>query len=272
MADEMNLNELGEFEESVPQDLPEDLENQTEHKDNYAIQYEEQETPEVKPDESEKVEPEKAEPKQDPSTYQYWQSQADKREKEAREAKERAEALQREIEQIKNQSTPVKEEPLVKPQAPTTDDPLDWITYNNKLMEYQEKLINQKFTSIDSYFQNLESERQTRAQQEQEAQQKAWYVGQMVRAGLNPDEASQALADFSKAADTPEQYFKDLAEFYRFKKGRHVDPKAQSMDKRVSRGQGIAPLGVIPSNTEPQNDDPSDAFFKDIKDLERKYF
>lgn len=269
MADEMNLNELGEFEESVPQDLPEELENQTEHKDNYAIEYDKQETPEVKP-ESVK-EPEKAEPKQDPSTFQYWQSQADKREKEAREAKEKAEALQREIEKLKGQSTPVKEEPLVRPQKPNSDDPLDLLKYNQELAEYQEKMIEKKFSSIDSYFQSLEAERQNRIQREQEAQQKAWYIGQMVRAGLSPEEANRALAKFGKAADTPEEYFNQLAAFFRFTENQ-PDPKAQVMDKRASRQQGVAPLGVIASETEPQNDDPSDAFFRDIKQMEKKYF
>ena len=44
------------------------------------------------------------------------------------------------------------------------------------------------------------------------------------------------------------------------------------MDKRATRQAGIAPLGVIPSETEPQNVNPSDAFFNDIKQYEKKYF
>jgi len=160
---------------------------------------------------------------------------------------------------------------LLPPQPPRSDDPLERIQYAEELTKYNQKLIEQKFGTLDTYFQTIEAERQTRAKQEQEAQQKAWYVGQMTKTGLSPEEASQALAEFSKAADTPEQYFKDLADFWRFK-NQKLDPRAQNMEKRVSRQGEIAPLGTIPSESEPQNVNPSDAFFNDIKQYEKRYF
>lgn len=264
MADEQEFN----LEELDTPEQPAEIE-EIEHKDNFSIEYEE--TPkEVEPEKEEPKEEPKVDPKEDPTQNPYWQSKYDK---EVLATKQEAEKLRQELEQLKGQVNPPKqEEPLVRPQKPNSDDPLDMLKYSQELAEYQEKVMEQKFKSVDSYFQNIEAERQMRTQQEQAAQQKAWMVGQMTKAGLSPEEAGMALADFTKDADNPDQYFKDLADFWRHRKGQKTDPRAQNMEKRATRQQGLPPLGVATSENEPQNVNPDDAFFNSLKQMERKYF
>lgn len=227
----------------------------------------ETETKEVKPE----PEPSK-DPKTDPSSFQYWQSQADKRERELRAEREQREQLQREIENIKTQLNPKKEpESLTPPTPPRSDDPVEEIRYAREYAEYIAKVNEQRFGKIDTYFQQLEAEKQARTQQEQIAKQRAWQVSQLAQAGLSPEEANQALADFSQDADTPDKYFKDLADFWKFRKGIRDNPKLNKMDERKDRQGKIPPLGVTPSEVE-SSSNPNDEFFNDMQGFVKRNY
>ena len=254
--------EYADFSDLENKELPDEIPVQDKPDENMTFGYEENTNIEEPPkEETEEVEPPKeTSPKEDPSKDPYWQSKYDR---EIAPAKQEAERLRQEIETIKNQlNPPPKEEPLVRPQRPNTDDPLDLIKYNQDLSEYQEKFFEQKFKSVDAYFQQAETERQGRIQQEEMGRQRAWQVSQLAQAGLSPEEANQALVEFSKAAETPEQYFKDLAEFYKFRKG--ITPRTSKVEQRASRQGALPPLGTVPSQVEtPKN--PDDDFFGDMK-------
>ena len=267
----MAEQEYADFSDMQNPELPEEIEEQNVPDQHMPIGYEENVNAEEPPKkETEEVKPEKeTSEKENPDSYKYWQSQADKRDRELREERERREKLEREFEQIKSQiNPPKKEEPLKPPQPPQSDDPLEAIEYTRKLAEYQNQLIEQRFKSIDGYFQQQEAERQARIQQEEMARQRAWQVSQLSQHGnLSPEEATQALAEFSKVADTPEQYFKDLAEFYKFRHGKTSKPVKSSGNR-----QTLPPLGTTASETENQKIDENEAFFGDMQGfIKRNY-
>lgn len=263
----MNEPEYADFSDMQNPELPDEVpQDNIEHQ---KLDYFE-EPQETQPQEEE-VKPEPKAEKENPESFKYFQSLADKRYAELLAEKQKREQLEREIEQYKAQLSPKKEEPLTPPVPPRSDDPLEEIRYAKEYAEYINKVNEQRFNKVDAYFQQLEAERQARIQQEQLAQQRAWQVSQLTQAGLSPEEASQALVEFSKDAETPEQYFKDLAEFYRFRKGL-TNPKASKVEQRAIRQGAIPPLGVMPSEVEPQKIDPSDEFFDDMKGFISKNF
>lgn len=266
----MAEQEYADFSDMQNKELPdevEDIKTEQHLPIDYMEETPERETPEVKPE----PEPSK-DPKTDPSSFQYWQSQADKKERELRAEREQREQLQREIENIKTQlNPPKKEEPLAPPTPPRSDDPLEEIRYAKEYAQYVEKLNEQRFGKIDAYFQQQEAERQARAQQEQIAKQRAWQVSQLAQAGLSPEEANQALADFSKDADTPDQYFKDLADFWKFRKGYRDNPKLNKMDERKNRQGTLPPLGETPSEVE-SSSNPNDEFFNDMQGFVKRNY
>lgn len=269
MAEYADFSDLEK--QNLPDALPEIEENAPEEQ-HTPIDYFKEETPEKETQEV-KPEPETSkEPKSDPNSFQYWQSQADKRDKELRAEREQREQLQREIEAIKGQLNPKKEpEVLVPPTPPRSDDPVEEIRYAREYAEYVAKANEQKFGKYDAYFQQLEAEKQQRVQQEQLAQQRAWQVSQLAQSGLSPEEANQALADFSRDAETPEQYFKDLAEFWKFRKGYKENPKTSKIEQRANRQNGLPPLGTTPSEIESASD-PNDQFFGDMQGfIKRNY-
>jgi len=272
---EQEKTEYADFSDLENKEIPDEIEEQAKPDENMTFGYDENTTMEETPKEESTEETPKDEPpketsqKEDPSKDPYWQSKYDR---EIAPAKQEAEKLRQEIETIKAQLNPTpKEEPLVRPQKPNTDDPLDLIRYNQELSEYQEKFFEQKFKSVDAYFQQAETERQGRIQQEEMGKQRAWQVSQLVQHGkLSPEEANEALVEFSKAADSPEQYFRDLGEFHKFRKG--ITPKTSKVEQRASRQGALPPLGTVPSETETQAENPDDALFNDMQGFIRKNY
>jgi hypothetical protein len=219
----------------------------------------EEETPKEESQEDKPVK--ETSPKEDPSQNPYWQSKYDR---EVVAAKQEAEKLRQEIESIKSQlNPPKKDEPLVPPVPPRNDDPLEEIRYAREYAEYTNKVNEQRFGKMDAYFQTIETERQQQRQQAEIAQQRAWQVTQLAQAGLSPDEANQALADFSRDAETPDKYFKDLAEFWKFRNGQQ--PKTSKVEQRANRKSELPPLGVETSETETRKIDPNDEFYTDMQ-------
>lgn len=264
MAEQTGQPEYADFSDMMENKLPDEIPEQPKGVEHLSIGFEEntnlgelseKETPEVIP------EPETPKPaKEDPSQNPYWQSKYDR---EVVAAKQEADRLKKEIEDIKSRLNPVKqEEPLVPPVPPRSDDPIEEIRYAREYAEYTNKMNEQRFGKIDSYFQQVEQERLQHKQQEEIAKQRAWQVSQFIQAGLSPEEANQALVDFSQAADTPDKYFKDLAEFYRFKNGQQ--PKSK-VEQRANRKNELPPLSVETSESETQKVDPNDKFFTDMQ-------
>lgn len=231
-----------------------------------------QEVEEVEASEEETQETEdvKPEPKQDPSTYQYWQSQADKKERMLMEEMKKRELLEKEIEQIKAQLAPKEEkQPLVKPTPPQSDDPIEQLEYARKLAEYNEQLVQEKFSHLEKYYQELENERQARLAQEEQAKARTYFISEFVKAGLTPEEATLAFNDYAKASDDPSKYFSDLAEFWRFRQQKN-NLKAKNVDKRISKQNNIPPLGVYSGEEDELNqNDTKDIFLKDLKRYEQ---
>lgn len=265
----MAEQEYADFSDMQNPELPDIVEEQKSD-GNLLIGYEEntrlEETPEKETQEV-KPEPETSK-KDDPSQNPYWQSKYDR---EVVAARQEAERLKQEIESIKGQlNPPKKDEPLIPPTPPRSDDPIEEIRYAREKAEYMEKLFNQQVQKTDAFFQTIESERQARQQQEQIAQQRAWQVSQLAQSGLSPEEANQALADFSRDAETPEKYFKDLAEFWKFRNGQQ--PKPSKIEQRANRKYELPPLGAETSELGTQQVDPNDAFYNDMQGfIKRNY-
>ena len=225
---------------------------------------EEESQEETQQQETDKVEP-KAEtskdPKEDTSKDPYWQSKYDR---EVVTARQEAEKLRQEIDSIKGQlNPPKKEEPLVPPVPPRGDDPLEEIRYAREYSEYTDKKNEQRLDKMDARFQTIESERQAQKKQVQEDQQKAYYVGEFVKAGADPQEATQVLGRMSQAYDDPQSYFKALLEFDRFKNGQTSKPS--KVEQRANRKYEIPPLGVETSESGTQKVNPDDAFYQDMQ-------
>jgi hypothetical protein len=265
----MAETEYADFSDMQNPELP-DLVEEQKSDSNLSIGYEEntrlEETPEKETQEV-KPEPETSK-KEDPSQNPYWQSKYDR---EVVAARQEAERLKQEIESIKGQlNPPKKDEPLVPPTPPRSDDPVEEIRYAREYAEYVNKVNEQRYGKMDAYFQTIEAERQAHKQQELIAQQRAWQVSQLAQSGLSPEEANQALADFSRDAETPDKYFKDLAEFWKFRNGQQSKPS--KIEQRANRKYELPPLGAETSELGTQQVDPNDAFYNDMQGfIKRNY-
>ena len=267
MAEEQDGIEYADFSDMGKPELPDEIEESPAANQHLTFAQdinEEESQEETQQQETDKVEP-KAEtskdPKEDTSQNPYWQSKYDR---EVVAAKQEADKLRQEIDSIKGQlNPPKKEEPLVPPVPPRNDDPLEEIRYAREYAEYTNKMNEARFGKMDAYFQTIEQERQQQKQQAEVSKQRAWQVSQLAQAGLSPEEANQALADFSQAADTPDKYFKDLAEFWKFKNGQSSKPS--KVEQRANRKYELPPLGTETSESETQKVNPDDAFYQDMQ-------
>ena len=161
---------------------------------------------------------------------------------------------------------------MVKPQKPNSDDPLDLIRYQSDMLDYYDKLREKDRQEIQKINESWQQTEQRRQQEQQYAQEKAFHIGQLQRTGLSPEEAQEAYIMYSKAAEDPEGYYKDLSEYYRFKKGQYGSPKGEQMGKRVTRQGEVPSLANVTSKTESQEKDPSAEFFGDMKKFEKRYY
>jgi len=260
-----------DFSDMGNTELPAEIEDQGAPKENLSIGFAENtdinqgETP---PEETKEVEPEvETPPKEDPSQNPYWQSKYDK---EVVTAKQEAEKLRQEIESIKGQlNPPKKEEPLTAPTPPRKNadtgqvDPIDEIQYARELSEYNRKLsekenaeLKGELNTIKGYFESIE-------QQKKQDQERAYYVGEFVKAGADPQEATQVLARMTQAYDNPQDYFKALLEFDRFKNGNQSKPS--KVEQRANRKFELPPLGAETSEDGTQKVDPDDKFYTDMQ-------
>ena len=225
------------------------------------------EQPKDTPEETTAVTP-AAEPTEDdqgrqPTQFEYWQSQADINAKDLRAEREETQRLRQEIADSKQEPQP-KEETLTSPVKPNSDDPIDIQAYQGKKIEYQDKIIQ-------DLAQGIQQEKQLREQAETQAQNKAYTLGQLQKSGLNPDDANGALEYYSQAQKTPDEYYKELANFYLFVKGKKSTVRTEQIDNRLDRQKATLPLGVVPAESETPKVDESTAFFQDVNNFNKEY-
>ena len=270
--------EYADFSDMGKPSLPTEIEENPMESQHIAISYEDEESLKGQP----QTEPDVAEPVQEveDKSAKYWQSQYDKRERELQELRNQQQQgtqqfqnLQREIVTLREQLTPKpKEEVLVKPSRPNTDDPNVILQWQTDMIEYQDKVYQKQQEQIQRTNQAWEQETQRRQQQEQYAQFKAFQLSQLQGTGLSPEEANEAFVMYSKAQDNPTDYYKDLGDFYRFKKGQYGTPKGDQMGNRINRQGQVPPLANAPSEAGVQKKNPSDEFFGDMKQFIKRYY
>ena len=94
-------------------------------------------------------------------------------------------------------------------------------------------------------------------------------VGGSLYKARSPEEAQEAFLMYSKAQENPEDYYKDLGEFYRYKRGQFGSTKGDQMGKRATRQGEIPSLVNVTSETETQKKDPAKEFWTDMKQFEK---
>lgn len=208
------------------------------------------------------VEPTEDDQGRQPTQFEYWQSQADKANTALESERVETQRLRQEITDSKPQEP--RPEVLTSPVKPNSDDPIDIQSYQGKKLEYQDQMIQ-------NLVQGIQQEKQLREQAETQAQNKAYTLGQLQKSGLNPDDANGALEYYSQAQKTPEEYYKELANFYLFVKGKKSTVRTEQIDNRSNRQKATLPLGVVPAESEIPKVDDSTAFFQDINNYNKQY-
>jgi len=138
-------------------------------------------TPETNVDE--KVDSQVETPDNDTVRYQYWQSEAMRKENALR-------IREQELETLRQQMTQAQAPKDEIPQRPNNDDPNEWLQYNAKMNEYNAKLINE-----------LRSERQEevkqRQQYEREMSARNQVINKLTDVTKNPQKAQKILGFFA---------------------------------------------------------------------------
>ncbi len=188
----------------------------------------------------------------DPKSFRYWNSKYDK---EVSPLKSQVETLNQKlqeysaklekvsefenvIEAIKN---PVKKpEPLVEPNPPSSDDPLEQIDYLKKLSTYNKKIVDMQRDEFNQFKGSIEKERQAQLESQKAAQYKAYVAGKLQSVGgLKPEEALEAINIYSKAQSNEDEYFKDLSEFFKYKKNKGLTTKTKTEQPNQPLPPGI---------------------------------
>lgn len=273
--------EYADFSDMGKTSLPDTIEEIPMENQNLAISYTDEES--LKQG-GQSQEPPKEELTQEEKSAAYWQSKHDKdlaqKDRELQELKNQQQQyskgyqdLQREIQQLRGELTPKpKEEILVKPQRPNSDDPLDLIKWQSEMFDYNDKLNAKRESEYRRLEQQLLETENRRVQQERYAQEKAYHIGQLQSTGLSLEEAQEAFVMYAKAQEEPQNYYKDLGDYYRFKKGQYNSPKGDKMSQRVTRQGEVPSLANVTSETETQKKDEAGEFFGDLKKFEKRYY
>ena len=273
--------EYADFSDMGKNQLPNEIEETPMGDQNIAIDYGTEESlkgeaPEGQPQKENQGTPEK----ENPDSMKYWQSQHDKKEAELQQLRsqyqqdtQRYTDLQREIQNLREGLNPKpKEEVLTEPQKPNTDYPNEILKWQSDYLMYQNKLIQKQNQQFQQMSQGWEQEMNRRHQEEEYVRTKTFYVGEFIKQGMSPDEANEAFVMFSKAQQDPDNYMKNLTNFFRFQRGQGNTQKSVDMGNRVARQGEVPPLVNATSETETQKKDPAQAFWQDMKQFEKKFY
>jgi len=200
--------------------------------------------------------------KEDPTQFEYWQGEADKRSAELEAFKDQyaqdKQTWNGEIASVKEQLNPVVEPVLPPELRDSYDDPLDEVKDLKENLRYVLK-------ETKGIRQESADQKQTTEDQQKAANFKAYTLGQLQRQpGYDLEKANRALNYYSKAQANPEQYYSDLAKHFDFIEGQTPNTKEQEIQQRVNRQNGIAPLGVKTSEAETRTKDENSEFFDEM--------
>lgn len=218
------------------------------------------ETPEVIHELAEKPEEElKQLGVDDPKSFKFWNSKYDK---EVNPLKAKVQELEQRLQEkdskvsefetfmnaIKN--PPIKEEPLIEPQEPTSDDPVEQLDYLKKLASYNKKLVIKQKSEFETFRAQAEKERQEKEEAQKAAQYKAFVAGKFQEKGLKPEEALEAINMYAKVQSNPDEYFGDLVELYKFKKEKNLKTKNKNEQPDIPLPPGIKGGTNVPTEDE----------------------
>ena len=200
--------------------------------------------------------------KEDPTQFEYWQGEADKRSAELEAFKDQyaqdKQTWNGEIASVKELLNPVVEPVLPPELRDSYDDPLDEVKDLKANLRYVLK-------DVQGIRQESAQEKQTREDQQKAANFKAYNLGQLQKQpGYDLEKANRALNYYSRAQANPEQYYNDLAKHFDFIEGQTPNTKEQEIQQRVNRQNGIAPLGVKTSEAETRTKDENSEFFDEM--------
>jgi hypothetical protein len=199
----------------------------------------------------------------DPKSFRYWNSKYDKevnplktKVQELSQRLQEKEAKFSEFENIVNViKNPVqKEEPLVKPQKPTDDDPVAKLNYLETLADYNEKVNQKQASEFTKFVETQKQKEQAQAETLKQAQYKAYVAGKLQTVGgLKPEEALEAINIYSKAQSNEDEYFGDLSEFYKYKKNKGLVNKIKTEQPDQPLPPGIKSGANVPTEDETKN-------------------
>ena len=199
--------------------------------------------------------------KEDPTQYEYWQSQSDTKDGTISAKDAEIIALREQLTQRETvpQSTPA--EPVLPPKLRDVyDDPLDEVKDLKANLRYVLK-------ETQGIRQESAQEKQVREDQQKAANFKAYTLGQFQKQpGYDLEKANRALNYYAKAQANPEQYHSDLAKYFDFIEGQTPSTKEQEIQQRVNRQNQVQPLGVKTSETETQKTPENEEFFDEMND------
>jgi len=258
--------DYADFSDMMGSEIPDEIEETPEDNQQSIDYFDNKETMEETPQETpeEETQEETPAPPKPSEEDRYWQSEHDKLKNQYEQDKQN---WTKEIETIKTQLPPEpKEEVLVAPVPPDSDDPLDMMNYLKAKDDYNTKAMAKQFEVQNKYFQQLETERQTRAQEQQANAMKSYQLGKLQTVGgLTPEESMRALDEYSKASENEDDYFKKLADFHRFNTGQPTKP-------RTTKPQQTPPLAIQSGETQQKKVDAADEFFGDMNNFIQKNY
>ena len=245
--------------------------------------------------------PKPLENKNDDTRYQYWQSQAAKRDNELKQTQAQLQQMQHMIQQnvAQQQQEPVEEFPPpperpVKPRnfnrqeayedpnsesARYLDDIDEWRDntdeYNQLKSEYDNALVQERMQKMEEQRTQAERVRQARIQQARQLESVSQHVQSQY--GMTPEETRGFIETMSNPSSITVD---NLVQLYRMQKGIGATAPAQGQPAQPSatfqqtqRAQAVpSPMGVQPTaNNAAQNVDPADSIMDNmISDFKSK--
>ena len=246
--------------------------------------------------------PQPVDPKNDERRYQYWQSQAAKRENELRQMQERMQTYEQNMQQpaqpyAPQQQEPQREEfpdPPEKPGKPRNfnrqeafedassesarylDEVEEWRDnmdeYNTLRVQYENAVTQERIQNQEAQRRQTEAQRQAYRQQQEQLSQ----VNELVQGhyGLSPEESQEFIQTMS---DPSSITVDNLVQLYRLQKGKGggapvnpgQSPQPSPSFQQAQRAQQVPqPMGVQPTagnNQAPAEDQIMDNMIADFK-------
>ena len=252
-----------------------------------------QETPEGNSQEVQGNNAEQGQPyeaKNDDKRYEYWQSQAAKRENELREYKSQVEqAIVAQQRQQPQQQVPAQEQefppPPAKPEKPRNfsreeawsdsasdsarylDDVEQW---NDSMNQYRDLRTQYEIAVVREKMEAQDEQRRVAAQkqmqrQQVDAQKTSVYEHVQGHYGFSPDDAANFV---NSMADPSSISMDNLVQLYRMNQGAPANAPAQGPSEAFQQSRNAqqipSPMGVMPGQTSESNRNDADTIMDDL--------